>query len=211
MLFQTLFISGSTPTGAVSQTTETGLSTQGTSSGSSSGVYTVSQATASSSTQKICDEIEYIDTLIVTNSIKTAPKDISNKQDLISKGVHFTDENPTFTITIPTGGAVVRAIDLSSNNVAEIEVIFTIKSGQETISIRGAPTSLPANQFPTEKVSEIIIKVNKTTDNNAPEEVTLSIIACAEGTPTTTPAGKDSKFSFFLKLKVFFRYHFWHQ
>ncbi len=211
MLFQTLFISGSTPTGAVSQTTETGLSTQGTSSGSSSGVYTVSQATASSSTQKICDEIEYIDTLIVTNSIKTAPKDISNKQDLITKGVYFTDENPTFTITIPTGGAVVRAIDLSSNNVAEIEVIFTIKSGQETISIRGAPTSLPANQFPTEKVSEIIIKVNKTTDNNAPEEVTLSIIACAEGTPTTTPAGKDSKFSFFLKLKVFFRYHFWHQ
>jgi hypothetical protein len=177
-------------------------------SGSSSGIYTVTQGTASSSsrttptthettTNKICDEVEYIDTLIITNSVKTAPEDISNKQDLISKGVDFTDRNPTFTIKIPTGGAVIRAIELTSNNVAEIELIFTTQSGRETIPIQGAPTLLPTTEFPTEKVSEIFIKVKNTTDNNAPEEVTLSIIACAEGKTTTTPAGKHFKFTSF--------------
>jgi hypothetical protein len=129
--------------------------------------------------------MEYIKTLIDTNSVKTLPEDISDEEDLITNGVDFTDEKPSFVINVPKGGAVVRDIQLSSTNVAEIEVTFITKSGVETTPIQGAPTSLPTNNFPTEKVVEIFIKITKTTDNDSPKHVTLSVIACAEGTTTT--------------------------
>ena len=135
--------------------------------------------------------MEYIDTLVSTDSIKTTPKDISDKEDLIKNGVDFTDKTPTFVIDVPKGGAIVRDIKLSSTNIDEIEVTFTTRSGQETTPIRGSPTLLPTDKFPTEKVVEIIIKVIKTTDNQSPKDVTLSVIACAEGTVTTTTTGNN--------------------
>ena len=135
--------------------------------------------------------MEYIDSLIATDSVKTTPKDIPNKEDLIKKGVDFTDNKPSFVIEVPNGGAIVRDVQVPSKNVAEIEVIFTTKSGQETAPIRGSPTSLPTDKFPTEKVVEIIIKVTKTNDYQSPQDVTLSVIACAEGRVTTTPTGKE--------------------
>ena len=134
--------------------------------------------------------MEYINTLIETNSVKTQPDDIPDKEDLITKGVDFTDKTPSFIIEVPKSGAIVRGIDLLSTNVAEVEVVFTTVSGRETIPIRGAPTDLPTKEFPTEKVREIIIKVTKTSDGYAPKGVTLSVIACAEGTVATTTAGE---------------------
>ena len=138
--------------------------------------------------------MEYINTLVATNSVRTTPKDIPNKDDLIKKGVDFTDNKPTFVIDIPTGGAIVRNVKVPSSNIEEIEVIFTTESGRELAPIRGAPTSLPTDKFPAEKVSEIIVKVIKTTDGKAPQDVTLSVIACAEGVTTgrTTSPGKIS-------------------
>ena len=140
--------------------------------------------------------MEYINTLIETDSVKTLPKDIPDKHDLITKGVDFTDKKPAFVIDVPKGGAIVRDIKLPSTNVKEIEVTFTTKSGRETTPIKGAPTSLPTNQFPTEKVVEIVVKVIKTTDNESPKDVTLSVIACAEGTVTTTSTGKNEELRF---------------
>ena len=130
--------------------------------------------------------MEYINTLIETNSVKTQPDDIPDKEDLVTKGVDFTDRTPSFIIDIPEGGAVVRNVHLPSTNVAEIEVVFITVSGRETAPIRGGPSSLPTKEFPTEKVSEITIKVTKTTGGNAPQDVTLSVTACAEGSVTTT-------------------------
>lgn len=129
--------------------------------------------------------MEYIDTLITTNSVKTLPTDISNKPDLISKGVNFTDKNPTIQIDIPNGGAIVRDIDLTANNVAQIEVTFINAQGSQIGPIEGGPTSLPTSRFPAEKVTNIIINIIKTTDGDAPEDVTLSVVACAEGKTTT--------------------------
>jgi hypothetical protein len=144
--------------------------------------------------------MEYINTLIATNAVRVTPKDIPNKEDLIKKGVDFTDKKPTFVIDIPTGGAIIRDIKVPSSNIREIEVIFKTESGVTTTPIRGAPTSLPTDKFPTDKVSEIIIRVIKTSDDKAPQDVTLSIIACAPGVtprPTTRP-GEIVAFAVFI-------------
>ena len=124
--------------------------------------------------------MEYINTLVATHSVRATPKDIPNKGDLISKGVDFTDKNPTLVIEVPKGGAIVRDIKVPSSNVEEIEVVFTTPYGDEKVVVRGAPTSLPKEQFPQGKVTEIVVKVTKTSDGKAPADVTLSVIACAE-------------------------------
>ncbi len=160
--------------------------TVGTAGTSQTSQQTTAGSSGTTTTGKYCDEMEYINTLIDTNSVKTVPTDISDKQDLITNGVDFTDKMPSFVIDVPNGGAIVRDIKLSSTNVEEIEVVFTTKSGRGTTPIRGAPTSLPTNQFPIEEVVEIVIKVKKTTDDQSPKHVTLSVIACAEGVTTTS-------------------------
>jgi hypothetical protein len=134
--------------------------------------------------------MEYINTLIATDSVETQPDDIKNKEDLITKGVDFSSTKPSFVIDVPNGGAIIRDIVVFSSNIDEIEVVFTTESSLESSPIRGAPTSLPTKEFPTEKVIEIVIKVKKTTDGNSPKDVTLSVIACAEGLTSTTRAGK---------------------
>jgi len=158
---------------------------------------------SSSVTVEGCEEMEYINTLIAIDSVEVKPNDISNKQDLISKGVDFSDLKPVFVIDIPTGGAIVRDVKLKSSNVVEVQVTFTSESGVELTPIVGSPTSLPAEQFPTEKVSEVVIKVTKTTNGNAPQDVTLSVTACAEGltTVTTTEASTGSSI---VSTKIYF-------
>ena len=145
--------------------------------------------TGSSTTPKFCDEMEYIQTLIDTDSVKTSPTDIPKKRDLINKGVDFTDRNPSFIIDIPKGGAIIRDLDVNSPNVEEVTVTFTTEDGKKVGTLRGAPASLPTEQFPKDRVSELVIKVTKTTDDRAPKDVTLSVIACAEGVTTTTTTG----------------------
>ena len=139
--------------------------------------------------------MEYINTLVATNSVRTTPKDIPNKDDLIKKGVDFTDKNPTFVIDVPKGGAIIRDIKVPSSNIAQIEVTFTSESGDKVVKVTGAPTSLPKDEFPADKVGAIVIKVIKTTDGKAPEDVTLSIIACAEGVTTGTTGRPGEIFS----------------
>jgi hypothetical protein len=176
------------------------LSSLGSSSSNTPGTSTITEGSPSPSTSatatatgtttgKACQEMEYINTLIATNSIQTKPTDIPNKQDLIRKGVDFTDTKPIFEINLANGGAIVRDIHLYSSNVIEITVTFTTESGRETVPIIGAPQSLPSTEFPTEKVTEIVVTVTKTIADTAPEDVTLSVIACAEGSTTTASTG----------------------
>ncbi len=184
--------SGSGSPGATSTAPGTPTASQGTTlSGQSTteGSQGTTASTPGTTTGISCDEIEYINNLIATDSVKTQPDDITNKQDLITNGVDFTSEKPSFIINVPNGGAIVRDIKIFSSNVAKIEVVFTTESGSQSSPIQGAPTSLPTNNFPTEKVTEIVIKVKETTDSNAPKDVTLSVIICAEGTTTTAGTG----------------------
>jgi hypothetical protein len=187
-------LSSQTTTASIQGTTTAAVGTSTSSQGTPSSNRSTKEASrATTTTGTYCDEIEYIDTLIATDSVQTQPDDITDKQDLIKKGVDFTYEKPSFVINVPNGGAIVRDIVVYSSNVDEIEVVFTTESGHGSTPIRGAPTSLPTKEFPTEKVTEIVIKVKKTTDNNGPKDVTLSIIACTEAITTTTAAGIPTK------------------
>ena len=186
---------GTTTQGAPGTTTK---GVPGTTPGSNGTVGTTTKGAPGTTTQgapgttttgKVCSEMEYINTLVATNAVRTSPKDIPDKDDLISKGVDFTDKKPTIVIDVPEGGAIVRDIKVPSSNILEIEVVFKTESGRVTAPIRGSPTSLPKDKFPQEKVSEIVVKVIKTLGDKAPEDVTLSVIACAEGPAGTTTKG----------------------
>ncbi|CAF4689783.1 unnamed protein product, partial [Rotaria sp. Silwood2] len=75
--------------------------------------------------KKFCEHMEYIETLIASNAVTTSPEDISNKNDLISRGVDFVDKNPRIIINIPKDGAIIRDIKVPSANLNEVTVIFT--------------------------------------------------------------------------------------
>jgi hypothetical protein len=147
-------------------------------------------ASSTGTTPMTCTETELVETLIALNLIQTRPVDLPNKRDLIGKGLDFNNSSPSFEIDLPKRGAIVRDIKLPSKNVAEIEVIFITESGRKTTPISGAPTALPTENFPTEKVLDIIINIIRTTDGNLPQDVQLSVIVCGEDLPSTTSGGK---------------------
>jgi hypothetical protein len=133
--------------------------------------------------------MELMETLLSLSGITTQPYDIPNKQDLISHGVDFTDAHPTLIVKLPTDGAVINNIYIGSLNVVDVELIFTRKADGETTRVEGKADSLPKDQFPHDKVSQIVINVLNTTGNTSPKTVTLSVIGCAEGS-TTVSAGE---------------------
>lgn len=149
---------------------------------------TTTLAPRTSTTTASCTETEVIDILVASKLITIRPGDSSNIQDLISKGVDFKSKSPSIEIDLPNRGAIVRDVKIHSKNVAEIEVVFIVESGNKLPAIRGAPTALPTGQFPTEKVLDIIINIIKTTDNDAPQDVTLCVIVCGEDLSSTTAA-----------------------
>ncbi|CAF1508868.1 unnamed protein product, partial [Adineta steineri] len=166
---------------------------QGTHSSASSATGTISTGSsltssdASTTPGKICEEMEYIETLITSNSIQTKPTQVSSIKDFHTQGCDFTDKKPTIVLKFPAGAATVQGITVSSTNVKEIGVTFETESGNEATPILGSPTNLPTNKFPTEKVVEISITITKTSDGSAPKSVRVSIIACAPGvTPSTS-------------------------
>ncbi|CAF4733041.1 unnamed protein product, partial [Rotaria sp. Silwood2] len=75
--------------------------------------------------KKFCEHMEYIETLIANNAVTTSPEDISNKNDLISRGVDFIDKNPRIIVHIPKDGAIIRDVKIPSTNLNEVTVIFT--------------------------------------------------------------------------------------
>jgi hypothetical protein len=136
--------------------------------------------------------MQYIDTLIGGNAITTKPEDVSNKVDFIRIGVDFHELKPIIDIYIPAEGAIVRNLKVGSTNVQEIVVTFTTTKGSVTSSIRGSPTALPTDQFPAEQVNKIEIEFLSTYDNQAPQAVTLSVIACAPAGTTIVAQGNSS-------------------
>jgi hypothetical protein len=174
--------------GTISSTVA-GLTTA--SEGSTAGVSVTTTGASGGTTGQSCQEMEYINTLIATNSVRSTPTDVPNKGDLVTKGVDFIDNKPTIIIDIPNNGAIVRDVKVPSTNVVEVEITFKTVSGSQTAPIRGAPTSLPTSEFPTEQVTQVTVQVTKTSDAEAPEDVTLSLIACAEGTTPGSSTGKS--------------------
>jgi hypothetical protein len=141
---------------------------------------------AETTTMFQCDHMEYIDKLIASNSVSIVSENIANKEDLIKTGVDFVEQNPIIVIDIPKNGAIVRDVKVTSTNVARIVVTLTTVEGETLSPIRGNPTHLPKNEFPTEHVAKIVIEIVETTDNESPKEVTLSVVACAPGVTVGT-------------------------
>ena len=150
---------------------------------------TVSTSTLKT-TPMTCTEAEVIEILVTSNLIQIRPDNLNNKEDLISKGLDFNTSTPTFEIDLPKRGAIVRDVQLHSKNIDEVEVVFVVESGRLTAPIRGSPSALPKDEFPTEKVRDITINILSTTDHSSPQDVTLSVIVCGEDLPTVTTAGE---------------------
>jgi hypothetical protein len=137
----------------------------------------------------ICQEIEYIETLVSTKAIRIRPYDTPNKQDLITNGLDITYATPTFQINFPEGGLIIRDVKLSSLNIIKVQIVFVPDLGEDSTLIEGSATALPLNEFPTERIGEIIIKVIETTNGTSLSRVTLSVKVCGQEA-TTTSASK---------------------
>lgn len=137
-------------------------------------------------TKEYCEEAELIQWLLKTNSITF--DDTSNIKDLITNGVNFQETNPSIVIHIPFGGTQIQNIKLRSTNVHEIQLTFTTETGEKLKSIRTQLNNLKNQHFPRQKVIKLVIKILKTTDNDTPKGVTLSIEGCAVLTSSETSA-----------------------
>lgn len=156
---------------------------------------TASPFTTQTTTKQYCEHMEYIDTLVASKVISTVTEDIPNKEDFIRKGVDFHGTNPIIVIDIPEDGAIIRDVALPSNNIERIRVTLTTVSDITLPAIEGAPTDLPSDQFPTEKIDVILIEILSTFDNKAPRGVTISVVACAPGITTSTTKGNWIEFN----------------
>ncbi|CAF1528646.1 unnamed protein product, partial [Adineta steineri] len=194
---------GSTTAGEVKTTSEVEESTQGTTrevvetTGETAptvlttGASTPQPAETTTTTFQ-CNHMEYIDKLIASNSVSIVSENIANKEDLINRGVDFVELNPIIVIDIPKNGAIVRDVKVTSTNGAAIVVTLTTVEGETLSPIRGNPTSLPNDKFPTELVAKIVIEILETTDNHSPKQVTLSVVACAPGVTVGTTEGNKA-------------------
>ena len=154
--------------------------------------------THSSTQETFCDEMEYLPHLLATNSVRTEPEDIANKDDLIVHGVDFTTPNTILVIEIPDpDGVVVRDIKIHSANVKTVVVIFTTAIGEVTIPIRASPNAMPTEKFPKEKVVRIVVRCVSTTDNYPPSQVTLSVKICVHHSTASSITGIDAFYVFF--------------
>jgi hypothetical protein len=134
-----------------------------------------------------------IETLVAANLIEITPQ-VTVMENLFGSGIDFTENGPVFVIKLPNGGVVVRDVQVPSANVAEVEVTFIVASHGSPKVIRGSPTSLPTNEFPLEEVESITIKVVKTSDDQYPRRVKLSVIVCSKTPSTSTKLPSESCF-----------------
>ncbi|CAF3459540.1 unnamed protein product [Rotaria sp. Silwood1] len=91
---------------------------------------------------------------------------------------------------MPSEGVVVHDVKVPSNNVEEIMVSFTTVSGDHIPPVRGKPTALPTDHFPSVKTVQLVIAFMRTTDHKSPNHVTISIVACGPGRTTHITEGK---------------------
>ncbi|CAF0880352.1 unnamed protein product [Rotaria sordida] len=189
---QTPSPSESQPASTIS-TTSPGQSSFSTSEGATSVASTTTPYMSLITTEEFCQHMEYINRLIESNSVTTKPDEIPNKTDFIKNGVNFVNTNPMVIMNMPSEGAVVRGVKVQSDNADDIMVIFTSKSGGYVSPIRGKPTALSTDDFPKEKIVQLVIVFLGTTDDKSPKNVTLSVVTCAEGTITFITKGTTAE------------------
>ncbi len=163
---------------------------------------TLSTGTLTSTTTKRCEGMEAVDDTTSQNIVVT-PTDVPQGQKVqfqptSTQGVSFPETETTPTITVTFGKpADVQSVKIPLHktpgaNVQQFEVTLYSPNGnkindQPISSIPSAkgdqnqPAHLDSTQIPSNTpVSQLDIKVIKTTDNQSPKGVVLEINACTE-------------------------------
>ena len=152
---------------------------------------TAATGTGSYTTTVICPLTEgmnnpqYIDTVTIIGAVDgTEPSDLNPGQP----GVDFTSSNASITISFPsdvTPIIVNVSVPNTNTNVVEIIVIITAPDGTVLFNQTSPSDTNTVTGFPVEPLPEgsTLTVIPVTADGSAPENVTLSVLACY--TPST--------------------------
>ena len=128
---------------------------------------------------------QYINNVTIIGAVDgTEPSDLNPGQP----GVDFTSQNPSISISFPsdiTPIIVNVSVPNTNTNVVEIIVTITAPDGTVLFNQTSPPGTNSVTGFPVEPLPEgsTLIVIPVTVDGSAPENVTLSVIACY--TPST--------------------------
>ena len=125
-------------------------------------------------------------------TINGAP-DNTNPSDLNpgSSGVDFTSTDASITISFPsdiTPILVSVSVPNTNTNVVEIIVVITAPDGTVLFNQTSPPGTNSVTGFPVEPLPEgsTLTVIPVTADGSAPQNVTLSVIACYTPSTATT-------------------------
>jgi len=185
-------ITGATSTIIVSSET-TEVPTGSTESTSFATTATGSSATGYTTTI-ICPSVEgmnnpqYIDTVTIIGAVDEAePSDLNPG----SSGVDFTSPNASVTISFPsdvTPIIVNVSVPNTNTNVVEIIVVITAPNGTVLFNQTSPSGTNSVTGFPVEPLPEgsTLTVIPVAADESAPQNVTLSVIACYTPSTATT-------------------------
>ena len=128
---------------------------------------------------------QYIDNVTIIGAVDgTQPSDLNPGQP----GVDFTSTDASITISFPsdiTPILVSVSVPNTNTNVVEIIVIITAPDGTVLFNQTSPPGTTSVTGFPVEPLPEgsTLTVIPVTADGSAPQNVTLSVIACY--TPST--------------------------
>lgn len=129
---------------------------------------------------EFCEVIEMIPALILSDSTLLNELTATDSNSLMDDGLNCTIKDSHITVPIPNHKAIVRDIQVHSDNIVKLEVVFYLVSGFVTAPFTGSPTDLPKEQFPQEAVNYFTMNVLETSDDQPPRNVKLSITVCSD-------------------------------
>ena len=108
-----------------------------------------------------------------------------------SPGVDFSETNGSVIIPLPSGITPI-VVEISvpnpNTNVNQTRVVITAPNGTVVVDVTSPPGANKVTQFPSEPLPEgsTITITFQTNDGRAPENVTISVIACYTPSTATT-------------------------
>ena len=131
---------------------------------------------------------QYINNVILTGAPpNTSPTQINPG----TPGVDFIQPNPTVTIPFPPGiSPIVTEVSVpnTNTNVDQIRVVITSPNGTPLVNVTSPSGTNVVNQFPSTPLPEnsTLTITLLTPNDNSPQNVTISVIACYTPSTATT-------------------------
>jgi len=137
---------------------------------------------------------QYINNVTINGAPEnTQPSDLNPDQP----GVDFTSPNASIIVSFPsdvTPIIVNVSVPNTNTNVVEIIVVITAPNGTVLFNQTSPPGTNSVTGFPVEPLPEgsVLTVIPVTADGSAPENVTLSVIACYTPSTATTMVSTGS-------------------